>query len=85
MQVSTDVLDVLPDGRITRLKLKTEPMVVTISRDEPDQNFTIEKTDVMDQQRIEEALEALVDNLHQYCIYSIDIDCVDGSNTTLSI
>ena len=85
MQVSTDILDVLPDETITRLKLKTEPMTVTISREEPDQNFMIEKIDVTDQERMEEALEALADHLREYCIFTIDIDCVGGSKATLSI
>lgn len=85
MQVSTEILDVLPDGTITRLKLKTEPMAVIISREEADQNFMIEKIDVVDQGRMEKALEALSDHLHDYCIFSIDIDCVDGSKITLSI
>lgn len=85
MQVVTDVLDVLPDGTITRLKLKTEPMAAIISREEPDQNFMIDKIDVIDQERMEEALKALAEHLHEYSIYSIDIDCVDGSKTTLSI
>lgn len=85
MQVSTDILDVLPDGTITRLQLKTEPMAVTICRDEPDQNFLIEKIDVVDQDRIEEALKALAGHLHEYCIFSIDVDCVDGSKATLRI
>lgn len=85
MQVSTDVVDVLPDGTITRLQLKTEPMAVTICRDEPDQNYMIEKIDVADQERMEAALEALADHLHEYCIYSIDVNCVDGSKVTLCI
>ena len=85
MQVCTDILDVLPDGTIIKLILRTEPMSVTIFRDEPDQNFMIEKIDVVDQQRVEEALEALADHLHEYCVFSIDIDCVDGSKTTLII
>lgn len=85
MQVITDVLDVLPDGTITRLQLKTEPMAVTICRDEPDQNFMIEKIDVANHERMEEALGVLSHHLHQYCIYNIDIDSVDGSKTTLNI
>lgn len=85
MQVSTNVIDVLPDGTITKLMLKTEPMTVTISRKEPDENFMIEKIDVVDQEHMEEALEALADHLHDYCIFSIDIDCVDGSKATLNI
>lgn len=85
MQVSTDVMAVLPDGTITRLQLKTEPMTVTICRYEPDQNFMIEKIDVADQEHMEEALKALANHLHEYCIYSIVVDCVDGSKTTLSI
>ena len=39
MQVVTDVLDVLPDGTITRLILKTKPMNVTIRREEPDRTI----------------------------------------------
>ena len=85
MQVYTDVLDVLPDGTITRLRLTTEPMAVIISREELDQNFMVEKIDVADQERMGEALEVLADQLHDYCIYSIEIGCLDGSKTTLSI
>lgn len=85
MQVSTEVLDIFPDGTITRLKLKTEPMAVTICRNEPDQNFMIEKVEVTDQNRMEEALEALASHLHECCMHSIDLDCVDGSKTTLSL
>lgn len=85
MKVNTFVLDVLPDGTITRLKLKTEPMAVTICRNGPDQNYMIEKIDVVDQERMEVALKALAGHLHDYCVFSIDIDCVDGSKATLSI
>lgn len=85
MKVFTEILDILPDGTITRLKLNTEPMTVTISRNEPDQDFMIEKIDVVDQERLEEALRALAAHLHDYCIFSINLDCVDGSKTTLKI
>lgn len=85
MQVNTDVLDVMPDGTITRLQLRTEPMAVTICRDHPDQNFMIEKIDVFDQECMEGALKALAGHLHEYCIFSINIDCIDGSKNTLNI
>lgn len=83
--VETSVLDVLPDGTITRLELKTKPISVIIGREEPDQNFTMEKVDVVDHEHMEEALAALADHLREYCIYSIDINCVDGNKATLSI
>lgn len=76
MRVSTDVIDVLPDGTIARLVLKTDPMAVTICRNDPDQNYMIEKIDIVNQERMEEALKFLAAHLHRYCIYSIDIDCV---------
>ncbi len=85
MHVSTDVLDVLPDRTITRLKLKTEPMAVTIRRDEPDENFMIEMIDVADQDCMEEATKVMAAHLHEYCIFSIDINCADGSKSTLRI
>lgn len=83
--VKTSILDVLRDGTVTRIELKTEPISVIIAREEPDQHFTIEKVAVIDQEHIEEALTALAEHLHEYCIYSIDINCVDGSKATLKI
>ena len=85
MQVCTDILDVLPDGTITRLQLKTEPMAMTICRNDPDKSFMIEKIDAADQEHMEEALEALASHLHESSIYNINIDCVDGSKAILSI
>ena len=83
--VETDILDVLPDGTILRLELKTEPISVTIAWKEPDQHFTIEKVDVIEQEHMEEALTALAEHLREYCIYNIDVNCVDGSKATLKI
>lgn len=60
-------------------------MAVKICRNEPDQNFMIEKIDVTDQEHIEEALKALASHLHEFSIFNIDIDCVDGSKAILSI
>lgn len=83
--VETKILDVLPDGTITRLELKTELISMTIGREEPDHHFTIEKVDVVDHEHREKALTALVEHLREYCIYNIDVNCVDGSKATLKI
>ena len=85
VMVETNIIDVLSDGTVVRLELKTAPMSVTICRDEPDQNFTIEKVNVVDREHMEEGLTDLADHLREYCIYSVDINCVDGSTTTLKI
>jgi len=83
--VETKILDVLPDGTITRFELKTELISMTIGREEPDQHFTIEKVDVVDYEHMEEALDDLAAQLYENCIYSIDINCVDESKTTLRL
>ena len=83
--VETSILDVLPDGTITRVEPKTNPISVTIAREEPNQNFTIEKVAVVDPARMEETLAALAEHLREFCIYSIDVNCVDGSKATLKI
>lgn len=83
--VETNILDVLPDGTITRLELKTDSINMTIGREEPDQHFTIEKVDVVNHAHMEEALNDLAAQLHEYRIYSIDICCVDESKTTLRL
>ena len=83
--VETIILDVLPDGTITRLELKTELISMTIGREEPDQHFTIEIVDVVDHEHREEALTALVEHLREYCIYNIDVNCIDGRKATLKI
>ena len=85
MQVITDILDILPDGTIIRLALKTDPMTVIIFRDEPDQSYMIERIDVVDQKFMEEAMLSLAVHLREYCIYNIDIKCVDGSIATLTV
>lgn len=85
LQVVTNVLDVLPDGTITKLILKTKPMNVTIRREEPDHNLMIDKIEVIDQEQMKEALETLSDHLSVYCICSIDVNCVDGTKATLNI
>ena len=83
--VETNVLDVLLDGTITRMKLETDSMAVTICRDKTDQNFRLEKIDVADQMHMEEVINALAEHLHEQCIYNIEVDCVDGSKATLKI
>ena len=83
--VETNILDVLPDGTIARLELKKEPISVIIRREEPDQNFTISKLAVVDPDRMEEALATLTVHLREYYIYSIDVNCVDGSTAMLKI
>ena len=45
----------------------------------------IEKVDVTDHERMVEALKALVEYLHGYCIYRIDVDSEDGCMATLKI
>lgn len=85
MLVNTNVLDVLPDGFITRLELSTEAMSVTIGRASPDENYMIEKVDVRNVAHMEEALCVLADHLHDYCIYSINIDRVDGTKAALKV
>ena len=85
MLVETDVQDVLPDGTITRLTLNTEAMIVTISRNEPDQSFMIEKIKIVNHDGVENALDALSEYLHRYCIYSIDVECINGNKATLNI
>ena len=67
------------------LFLKTKPMNVTICREEPDQNFMIDKIDVVDQEHMKEVIDELASHLREYCIYSIDISCVDGNKVTLKI
>ena len=81
MQVSTNVLDVLPDGTITRLELTTEPMNVTICRSEADEQFMIEKVNVSDVEHMEDALAVLSDYLHEYCIYSIEVNSLQQAST----
>ncbi len=83
--VETIILGVFSDGTITRLELKTEPISVTIGREEPDQHFTIDKADVVDQEHMEEALSVLAEKLREYCVYSFAVNCVDGSKATLKI
>ena len=83
--VETNIIDVLSDGTVVRLELRTEPMSVTIGRDEQDQNFIIEKVNVVDQEHMEDALADLTDHLREYCIYSIDVKCVDVITATLKI
>jgi hypothetical protein len=83
--VENNNIDVLADGTVVRLELRTEPRSVTIGRDEPDQNFTIEKVNVVEQDHMEEALADLADRLRGFYIYSIDVNCVDGNMTTLII
>ena len=83
--VETVILDFLPDGTILRLELKTESISVTIAREEPERHFTIEKVDVGDQEHMEETLTALVEHLREYCIYNIDVNCVNESKATLKI
>lgn len=83
MKVYTDVLDMLPDGTITKLILRTDAMSVTIRRNEPDQNFVIERIDDVDHGHVADALETLSEHLRRYCIYNLDVDCIDGNKVTL--
>ena len=83
--VKTNILDVLTDGTVISLELITKSVSVTICRKEPDQNFTIDKVDIVNQEHMEEALADLADYLREYDIYSININCVDGCKSTLKI
>jgi len=85
MQVITDVIDVFPDGTITKVRLKTRSMIVTICREETNQNFAIGKIDVINQENIKEAINQLAIHLHKYGIYNIDVMRVDGSMASLTI
>lgn len=85
MQVRTNVMDVLSDGTITKIELSTDVMSVCISREEPDQNFIVENVDVEKPERMEEALSALADHLHDYCIYSIDVNGADGKKRMIRV
>ncbi len=90
MTITTNVIDVLPDGVITNLSFEAKDdnetvRIVSISRENVDKHFILDKVDIFSnkEELIERAIENVGDVLKGNGVENIEIETIDAKSNLL--